>query len=74
LPVVIILFVCLWQIHTQTTNSQTNFTETNYQWTKCILRGEHEKDVEGVAFNPNGKWLASVSDDKNVILWEVNEK
>jgi WD40 repeat protein len=34
----------------------------------------HSADVNGVAFSFDGKWLASVSDDKNIILWKANEK
>jgi WD40 repeat protein len=68
LLIVIILFSCLWQIYTQTTNKQTNNTKTDSQWIKSVLRNEHEKDVEGVAFSADGKWLASADNGGKIIL------
>jgi WD40 repeat protein len=71
LLIVIILFVSLWQIHTQTTNNQTKVSKTNFVHSKFVLRSEHEKDVEGVAFNPNSKWLASADNGGKIVLWNL---
>jgi WD40 repeat protein/energy-coupling factor transporter ATP-binding protein EcfA2 len=32
----------------------------------------HEGPINGIAFNPYGKWLATASADKTARLWEVN--
>ena len=45
----------------------------NQQWSAEILPGEHDDDVNAVAFNPNSSWLASVSDDRTVRLWRVEK-
>ncbi len=66
--------VSLWQIHTQAANNQKDVSKINSQWAKSVLRGEHDKDVEDVASSTDGKRLASVSNDRNVILWKVKEK
>lgn len=71
LTIAIILTACAWQIRAQTTNNQTDVSKTNSQWSRFTLRGEHEKDVEGVAFNPNGKWLASADNGGKVVLWNL---
>jgi WD40 repeat protein len=34
----------------------------------------HSECVESVAFSPNGKYLASGSDDKTVKLWSVESQ
>jgi hypothetical protein len=38
----------------------------------CIAAlGEHKDRVTGVAFIPDGAWLASVSQDRSALLWEA---
>lgn len=38
------------------------------------LAGTHEKTVNVVRFSPNGRWLATGSDDACVVLWELRMK
>ncbi|MDQ3064339.1 MAG: hypothetical protein M3R14_15975, partial [Acidobacteriota bacterium] len=71
LTIALILMACAWQNHGQTTNNQTDVSKSNSQWSRFTLRGEHENDVEGIAFNPNGKWLASADNSGKVILWNL---
>ncbi len=51
LKLTVILFILSCQVHTQTANIENVNS-------KIILRGEHEKDVEGAAFSSDGKSLA----------------
>ena len=37
------------------------------------LKG-HDEGVVSVAFHPNGRWLASGSDDDTVIIWDLQTK
>jgi len=39
----------------------------------CTLKG-HSKCVNSVAFSPDGKFVASGSDDKTIKLWEISTK
>src|SRR5262245_7525136 len=38
---------------------------------KPLHQGLHSQVVYGVAFSPNGKFLATGSDDKSVLLWNL---
>jgi WD40 repeat protein len=33
----------------------------------------HENDVHGVAFSPDGKWMASASEDRSAIVWRIGD-
>jgi WD40 repeat protein len=33
----------------------------------------HENDVHGVGFSPDGKWMASASEDRSAILWRIGD-
>jgi WD40 repeat protein len=31
----------------------------------------HDNDVHGIQFSPDGKWLASASEDGTAVLWRI---
>jgi WD40 repeat protein len=33
----------------------------------------HANDVHGLAFSPDGKWMASASEDRSAILWRIGD-
>ncbi|HEX8245670.1 MAG TPA: nuclear transport factor 2 family protein, partial [Longimicrobium sp.] len=39
---------------------------------QVVLRGGHAAQVEGVAFSPDGRWLASADNGGRVVLWSTN--
>lgn len=53
--------------------------EWRYLWEQCrgdqlVTLGEHEWIVTCVAFSPDGKFLASGSQDRTVKIWDVSER
>ncbi len=43
-------------------------------WAAEVLRAEHEKDVEGVAFSPDGRLLASADNGGKIVLWNLSQR
>ncbi|KAJ8496431.1 hypothetical protein ONZ45_g12449 [Pleurotus djamor] len=42
-------------------------------WGACLRVMEgHIKPVDSVTFSPNGQWIASASDDKNINVWDAH--
>ncbi len=41
---------------------------------RIITFDEHDREIEGISFSPNGRWLASVSKDKRAILWDMHKQ
>lgn len=44
----------------------------SHQWLACTLRS-HSGSVLGIDFSPNGKYLASCSEDRTILVWNVKE-
>ena len=44
-------------------------------WTAQVLRSrDHEKDVEGVAFSREGRFLASADNGGKIVLWNLKRR
>ena len=58
--------------HSITTQSKGTLMDNaqSHPLIKAILSG-HDTQVEGIAFSPDGKMLASISEDSTIILWNT---
>ena len=49
-----------------------NDMDNRRNWEKCAVLTGHPKSIGALAFNPDGKRLASISMDRTVLLWDVD--
>lgn len=59
-------------IHVWERPSPSNGGDRRENWEKCAVLMGHPKAIRTLAFNPDGKRLASVSVDRTALLWDAD--
>ena len=59
-------------IHVWECPSPSNGKDRKENWEKCAVLIGHPKAIQRLAFNPDGKRLASISVDRTALLWDVD--